>query len=100
MQSQTHTPTIRAALLAALDTPTRTLRRGPGGFIAVGGKSITTSRPLMFQAFTKRVVNQLEREGLARLDDPDSPSTATLTDAGVAAAEQLKASQQAKAARA
>ncbi|MCA0196640.1 MAG: hypothetical protein LCH59_00810 [Proteobacteria bacterium] len=99
MQAQTYTPTIRAALLAALDTPTRTLRRCQNGFIAVGSRSITTSAPKLFQAFTKRAVNQLEREGLARLDDPDSPSTATLTDAGVAAAEQLKAQQQGKAVR-
>jgi len=98
MQAQTYTPTIRAALLAALDTPTRTLRRCQNGFIAVG-ESIKTSGPKPFQAFTKRAVNQLEREGLARLDDPDSPSTATLTDAGVAAAEQLKAQQQGKAVR-
>jgi len=100
MQTQSYTPTIRAALVAALDTPTRTLRRCQKGFIAVGSTSITTSKPLLFQTFTKRAVNELEREGLAELDDRISPSTVTLTEAGIAAAEQIKAAQQTKAVRA
>lgn len=89
MQTDEFTPTLRAALLAALDTPTRTLRRGPGGFIALG-ETIKTSAPRTVQAFTKRAVNQLEREGLVRFDEPDFPSAVTLTAAGVAAAERLK----------
>lgn len=98
MTAATYTPTVRAALLAALDTPTHSLRRGCGGFIATGAP-IRQSAPRMMPAFTRRVVNWLERDGLAEFDDPDFPSNVTLTADGIAAAQELKAAQQAKATR-
>jgi len=90
MQMQPHTPVISSALLAALDTPTHSLRRGPGGFIAVG-QPIKKSGPVPYQAFTRRAIKFLEREGLAEFDVPEFPSVVTLTEAGVAAARELKA---------
>lgn len=99
MTTITYTPTVRAALLAALDTPTHTLRRGCGGFVAIGAP-IRQSAPRMMQTFTRRVVNWLERDGLAEFDDLEFPSNVTLTADGIAAAQELKASQPAKMVRA
>lgn len=98
MTATAYTPTVRAALLAALDTPTHSLRRGCGGFIATGAP-IRQSVPRTMPVFTRRVVNWLERDGLAEFDDPNSPSNVTLTADGLAAAQELKAAQQAKATR-
>lgn len=95
----TYTPTVRAALLAALESPTHSLKRAPGGFVALG-TPITSSAPKMFQAFTRRAINWLEREGLAEFDEPDFPRSVTLTDAGLEAAQQIRAEQSARRMRA
>ena len=89
-------PMMRAALVAAFNTPTHCLKRGPGGYVAFGG-SIRQSGPVQYQAFTRRTVNRLDEAGLVSLDDPDFPTTVTLNDRGVAEAEQLLAAQKAKA---
>lgn len=81
-------PMMRAALVAALETPTRTLRRGPGGFIAIG-EPIRKSGPVQYQAFTRRTVNRLDEAGLVTLDDPQFPTTVALNERGVAEAQRL-----------
>lgn len=98
MESQAYTPTVRAALLAALETPSHSLRRGPGGYVAFG-RSIRTSGPASCEAFTRRVVNWLERDGLAEFDDPMYPTTVTLTNAGVSEAQRIKDQGRARVAR-
>ncbi|WP_164514600.1 hypothetical protein [Pseudoxanthomonas sp. SGT-18] len=89
-------PMMRAALLAAYGTPTRTLKRGPGGYIAISG-TIRTSGPVQYQAFTRRTVNRLDKAGLVTLDDPAFPTTVALNARGIAEAEQLIAAEKAKA---
>lgn len=89
-------PMMRAALLAAYATPTRSLRRGPGGYIATSG-TIRKSGPVQYQAYTRRTVNRLDEAGLVTLDDPMFPTTVTLNERGVAEAEQLIAADGAKA---
>lgn len=89
-------PMMRAALLAAYNTPTRTLRRGPGGFIAFSEKP-RTSGPVMAQSFTRRTINRLDNAGLVTLDDPMFPTTVELNERGVAEAERLVAESKAKA---
>lgn len=89
-------PMMRAALLAAYNTATRSLKRGPGGYIAFG-TTVRQSGPLTCQAFTKRTVNRLDDAGLVTLDDPAFPTTVTLNARGVAEAEQLIAADKAKA---
>jgi len=79
------TPTLKAALLAALSTPSHTLTRASGGFTPV--------EPIVVQPFTRRAINMLERQGLVKFDNPDFPSAATLTGAGLQAARQIKAEQ-------
>src|SRR5690242_13237892 len=87
-----YSPMVRAVLLAALETPTHTLQRAPGGFIALE-QPIIRSAPKPFQAFTRRAINMVEREGLAEFDQPEFPSAVKLTDAGLVAARQIKAAQ-------
>ena len=89
-------PMMRAALVAAYNTPTRTLRRGPGGYIAFGAP-IRQSGPATCQAFTRRTVNRLDEAGLVQLDDPMFPNTVALSERGVAEAEQLMAEAKTKA---
>lgn len=89
-------PMMRAALLAAYGTPTRTLKRGPGGYVAFGN-TIRKSGPVQYQAFTRRTVNRLDEAGLVTLDDPAFPTTVALNARGVAEAEQLLAADKAKA---
>lgn len=89
-------PLMRAALLAAHATPTRSLKRGPGGYIAHTA-TIRRSGPVQCQAFTRRTVNRLDNAGLVDLDDPVFPTTVTLNARGIAEAEQLVAAAKAKA---
>lgn len=89
-------PMMRAALLAAYNTPTRSLRRGPGGYIAISG-TIRTSGPVQYQAYTRRTVNRLDEAGLVMFDDPRFPTTVVLNARGMAEAEQLLAADRAKA---
>ncbi len=83
-------PKMRAALVAAYRTPSHTLRRGCGGFVAMG-TPIRTSGPILFQAFTRRTINRLDAAGLVQLDQPEFPSTVTLTSEGMRVATQLEA---------
>lgn len=89
MPSKHYKPVVRAALLAALDVPSKQLRRAKGGYFAFGAP-ITKSGATTVQAFTRRAMNWLERDGLVAFDEPEYPSIVTLTDKGVAAAQQLK----------
>lgn len=86
-----YTPTVRAALMAALNTPAHTLRRTRGGFVS--------SRPIQAAPISRRCANQLERDGLFEFDNPAFPSAITLTREGLEAAQQLQAANQAKAMR-
>ena len=79
MSSDVVTPAVRAALLAALDAPTHTLRRTRSGFVC--GSAAPVSR---------RCANGLERDGLFRFDDPACPGAITLTREGLVAARQLR----------
>lgn len=89
-------PMMRAALLAAYATPSRTLKRGPGGYVAFGS-TIRKSGTVQCEAFTRRTVNRLDDAGLVTLDDPQFPTTVALNARGVAEAEQLIAADKAKA---
>lgn len=89
-------PMMRAALVAAYNTPSRTLKRGPGGYIAYDS-TIRKSGPVQYQAFTRRTINRLDEAGLVTLDEPEFPTTITLNARGIAAAEQLIAAEKAKA---
>ena len=92
-----HVPPLqRAALLAALDSFMHTLRRMRGGYVALGA-SVRTSGPAVAHTVTRRMALRLEREGLARFDEPDFPTAVTLTPDGVVLAEQLRAAYAAKA---
>ena len=92
-------PMMRAAIIAAYNTPSRALKRGPGGYIAFDS-TIRTSGPVQYQAFTRRTVNRLSDAGLVTLDHPMFPTTITLNERGVAEAQQLVDAAQAKARRA
>jgi hypothetical protein len=81
-------PKMRDALLAAYRTPSRSLRRACGGYIATGAP-IRTSGPVLYQAFTIRTLNRLENAGLVAYDTPEFPTCITLTDAGVREANEL-----------
>lgn len=82
-------PMMRDALLAAINTPNHSLRRGPGGFLALG-TPIRKSGAVSVPAFTRRTVNRLDNAGLVTFDDPDFPSCVTLTQAGIDAAKQIQ----------
>jgi len=71
-------PKERAALLAAHAASDHTLHRTRAGFAP-------KNRPE--KIFTRRVMNWLDERVLVRFDDPELPRTATLTAAGLAAAE-------------
>lgn len=88
-------PKMRDALLAAFRTPSHTLRRGCGGFIAFDDRT-RTSGTAMHQEFTRRTVNRLEDAGLVEFDEPTFPNRITLTDEGKAAAKEIIASNAAK----
>ncbi len=83
------TPQARSALLAALQSPTHTLHRIRGVFIAM--PAVANSGPAQVHAVTKRMALRLEREGLVDLDDHDSPTSLSLNDRGRILAEQLHA---------
>lgn len=89
-------PLQRQALLAALTSPTRSLQRTRFGYVGATG-TVTVSGIRHIAAFTGRLLNMLERDGLVDFDEPQWPNTATLTPAGLALAEQLQAAEQAKA---
>ena len=89
MQSSCNTPTLRAALLAALASPNHTLRRAKGGFTATGIK-IRTSSASAIAAFTRRAVNKLQREGLVEFDNDGAPSEVRLTSIGLQVARELQ----------
>ena len=80
----------RDALVATYQAPNRTLRRQGRGFVAA--PSFKTSGPTMIHGFTKRLALRLQRADLVSLDSEICPSTMTLTEEGVALAEQLLAS--------
>lgn len=88
-------PLQRQALLAALEAPTCTLRRCRKGYAAQ--PVAATSGSQRVPAFTNRLMNQLERDGLVAFDPPQWPDRVTLTDTGRALAEQLRAECRAKA---
>ncbi|MGE6333925.1 hypothetical protein [Stenotrophomonas sp. NPDC077659] len=71
-------PKERAALLAAHAASDHALHRTRAGFAP-------NNRPE--KVFTRRVMNWLDERVLMRYDDPQLPRTATLTAAGLAAAE-------------
>lgn len=79
-------PTQRRALLAALNSPARSLTRTAGGWwvaIAADGRAST---------FTSRTVRMLARAWLLDLLD-EFATSAPLTTKGVAAAQKLQADQ-------
>lgn len=80
-----YTPTIRAALRAALETPSHTLTRVRGGFDA--------PQPVTVQPFTRRTINYLARQGLVEFDHPEIPTVVTLTAVGLTVARHLAAAQ-------
>ncbi|WP_447940126.1 hypothetical protein [Pseudoxanthomonas mexicana] len=82
-------PKMRDALLAAIATPSRTLQRACGGYVALGTSTVRHSGPKLFQAFTRRTVNRLLDAGLVTFDEPEFPTRITLTEAGVRSAQQL-----------
>lgn len=89
-------PQQRAALLAALESPTHTLRRMRGMYVALPAVT-RTSGTTEAHAVSMRMAMRLEREGLAKFDEPDFPTAVTLTPDGVVLAEQLRAAYAAKA---
>jgi hypothetical protein len=90
MSALPHIPPLqREALLAALQSPTHTLRRMRGGYVALGA-DVRTSGKATAHLVTPRMAKRLEREGLADFDDPECPDAVTLNDQGVALAEQLR----------
>jgi hypothetical protein len=88
-------PLQRQALLAALHTPTGTLHRCRKGYAAT--PAAHRSGDQRVPAFTNRVMNQLEREGLVRFEPPQWPDQVTLTSEGRALAAQLRTPDAAKA---
>jgi hypothetical protein len=84
-------PLQRDALREAMQSPTHTLVRTRAGYIA-HHKRQATSGDVHAKAFTPRLINMLDRDGLVHLDDPDCPSLVTLNAHGIALAEQLQAS--------
>ena len=88
-------PLQRKALLAALQSPTRALQRSRKTYISLGGSSTSGTQPV--EAFTPRLMNMLERDGLVEFDPPMWPSRVTLTPEGVRLAEELRAANGAKA---
>lgn len=90
------TPLKRDALLQAYGSPTRSLVRACGGYMAQGGP-LHCSGVKHIRLFTRRLLNMLEYDGLVAFDKPQWPNTATLTPTGIALAEQLHAAELAKA---
>lgn len=82
-------PKERDALLAALQSPTHTLRRMRGGYVALGA-DVRTSGRATAHVVTRRMALRLEREGLVDFDDPEFPTVITLNAHGVALATQLR----------
>lgn len=75
--------------MAALQSPTHTLQRTREGFV-----STRAIAPV-----SRRCANGLERDGLFRFDNPGCPGAITLTEEGLAIAQQLLAVQTSKAVR-
>lgn len=74
-------PLQRQALLAVLQSPTKSLRRCPKGFAPGAARA---------PAFTVRLVNMLERDNLVDFDPPRWPDTVTLTPMGERLAQALR----------
>lgn len=89
-------PQQREALLAALQSPTHTLRRMRGGYVALGA-DVRTSGAATAHAVSRRMALRLEREGLADFDDPACPTVITLNAEGLALARQLQGADKAGA---
>ena len=91
MPNLCHLPPLqRDALREMLRSPTHTLVRQGGDFVALGGRA-TTSGLHQVRLFTKRLVRMLDRAALVDLDDREFPTKATLTSHGKQLAEQLRA---------
>lgn len=88
-------PLQRKALLAALRSPTHALQRSRKTYISLGNAASDGAQPV--EAFTPRLMNMLERDGLVAFDPPMWPSRVTLTPEGVRLAEELRAGTSAKA---
>lgn len=86
------TPLQRDALLAALRSPTHTLVRTAGGYIAQQPRQATSGVKQM-RLFTGRLLNMLERDYLVDFDEAPWPTRATLTKQGLALAQQLVAGE-------
>lgn len=81
-------PLQRQALLAMQASPTHTLHRAGGGYVAFGA-NFATSGTKQIPVFTGRLVNMLERDGLVDFDPPQFPARVCLTTTGLQLAEQL-----------
>lgn len=86
----------REALLAALQSPTHTLRRMRGGYVALGA-DVRTSGKATAYTVTRRMALRLERRGLVDFDQPEFPNVVTLNANGVALATRLRDGAPAKA---
>lgn len=86
------TPLERDALLAAYNSPTRSLVRIRDGYMAQDQQH--------GRVFTGRLMNMLDRDGLVDFDPPTFPARVLLNSRGLAAAQQLAAEQGRKAVRA
>ena len=80
-------PLQRQALLAVLQSPTRSLRRCPKGFAAA--PVAHASGAARVPVFTGRLMNMLERDNLVDFDPPRWPERVTLTPTGKRLAEAL-----------
>lgn len=89
-------PQQREALLAALQSPTHTLRRMRGGYVALGANVRTSGQATVHQV-SRRMALRLEREGLVEFDHPVYPDRITLNADGLALAQQLRAAGKAGA---
>ena len=90
MAHPAHLPPLqRDALSEMLRSPTHTLVRQGGDFVALSGRS-PKSGAQQVRLFTKRLVKMLDRAALVDLDDREFPTRATLTRHGLHVAQQLR----------
>lgn len=80
-------PVQRVALRAALSTPTHSLVRTRGGYIAPG--NVRTSGAHRAQVVTTRCANWLHRDGLVAFEPSTCPDRITLTTEGLRLAREL-----------
>lgn len=90
------TPLQASALRAAIHSPTHALVRQGRQYAAQHPRE-STSGIKRVPTFTYRLVAMLDRLWLVEFDEPQFPTRATLTAKGKALAEQLLASDAAKA---